>query len=35
MSRLSRELPVPPSFLPLLLEDAAQPDAIRQLAKRV
>jgi anion-transporting ArsA/GET3 family ATPase len=35
MGRLSRELPVPPSFLPLLLEDPASPDAIRQLAKRV
>jgi anion-transporting ArsA/GET3 family ATPase len=35
MSRLSRELPVAPSFLPLLLEDATQPAAIRQLAKRV
>jgi anion-transporting ArsA/GET3 family ATPase len=35
MGRLSRELPVPPSFLPLLLDDPASPDAIRQLAKRV
>lgn len=35
LNRLSRELPVPPSFLPLLFEDAARPDAIRQLAKRV
>jgi hypothetical protein len=35
LNRLSRELPVPPSFLPLLMEDAANPDAIRQLAKRV
>ena len=35
LSRLSRELPVPPAFLPLLMEDAARPDAIRQLAKRV
>lgn len=35
MSRLSRELPVAPAFLPLLLEDASTPEAIRQLAKRV
>jgi anion-transporting ArsA/GET3 family ATPase len=35
LQRLSRELPVPPSFLPLLFEDAAQPKAIRELAKRV
>jgi anion-transporting ArsA/GET3 family ATPase len=35
MSRLSRELPVAPAFLPLLFEEAARPDAIRQLAKRV
>jgi anion-transporting ArsA/GET3 family ATPase len=35
MSRLSRELPVAPAFLPLLLEDAARPEAIRTLAKRV
>jgi anion-transporting ArsA/GET3 family ATPase len=35
MGRLSRELPIEPSFLPLLLEDPAGPDAIRQLAKRV
>ena len=35
LNRLSRELPVPPSFLPLLMEDAARPEAIRQLAKRV
>jgi anion-transporting ArsA/GET3 family ATPase len=35
MNRLSRELPVAPAYLPLLLEDAAKPDAIRQLAKRV
>ncbi len=35
LNRLSRDLPVPPAFLPLLMEDAAQPDAIRQLAKRV
>ncbi len=35
LGRLSRELPVAPSFLPLLFEDAANPGAIRQLAKRV
>jgi len=35
MGRLSRELPVAPSFLPLLLDDASAPDALRQLAKRV
>ncbi len=35
LGRLSRELPVPPAFLPLLFEDAAKPEAIRQLAKRV
>lgn len=35
LNRLSRELPVPPSFLPLLFEDAATPEAIRQLSKRV
>jgi anion-transporting ArsA/GET3 family ATPase len=35
MNRLSRELPVAPSFLPLLFEDPAGPEAIRQLSKRV
>jgi anion-transporting ArsA/GET3 family ATPase len=35
LNRLSRELPVPPAFLPLLMVDAAHPDAIRQLARRV
>lgn len=35
LSRLSRELPVAPAFLPLLMQDAATPEAIRQLAKRV
>ena len=35
LGRLSRELPVKPAFLPLLFEDAARPDAIRELAKRV
>jgi anion-transporting ArsA/GET3 family ATPase len=35
MNRLSRELPVAPSFLPLLLDDASTPESIRKLAKRV
>jgi hypothetical protein len=35
LSRLSKELPVSPAFLPLLFEDAARPAAIRELAKRV
>ena len=35
LGRLSRELPIAPSFLPLLLDDPSSPDAIRQLAKRV
>jgi anion-transporting ArsA/GET3 family ATPase len=35
LNRLSRDLPVPPAFLPLLMDDAAKPEAIRQLAKRV
>lgn len=35
LGRLAKELPVPPSFLPQLFEDAAQPHAIRELAKRV
>jgi anion-transporting ArsA/GET3 family ATPase len=35
LARLSKELPVPPSFLPQLFEDAAQPSAIAELAKRV
>ncbi len=35
LHRLSEELPVPPSFLPQLFEDAAQPHAIRELAKRM
>ena len=35
LSRLSKELPISPSFLPLLFEDAARPDAIRELSKRV
>lgn len=35
LQRLAHELPVAPSFLPLLFEDAAQPRAIRELAKRL
>lgn len=35
LNRLSKELPVPPAFLPLLMEDAARPEAIQALAKRV
>ena len=35
LNRLSRELPVSPAFLPLLMENAASLEAIRQLAKRV
>jgi anion-transporting ArsA/GET3 family ATPase len=35
LNRLSRELPVAPAFLPLLMQDAATPEAIRQLARRV
>jgi anion-transporting ArsA/GET3 family ATPase len=35
LHRLSEELPVTPSFLPQLFEDAAQPHAIRELAKRL
>jgi anion-transporting ArsA/GET3 family ATPase len=35
LARLSKELPISPAFLPLLFEDAARPDAIRELAKRV
>jgi anion-transporting ArsA/GET3 family ATPase len=35
LQRLARELPISPSFLPLLFEDAAQPNAIHELAKRV
>jgi anion-transporting ArsA/GET3 family ATPase len=33
--RLSKELPVKPAYLPLLFEDAARPNAIRELARRV
>ena len=35
LNRLSRELAAPTCFLPLLFKDAAQPDAIRELAKRM
>ncbi|MBX3231162.1 MAG: ArsA family ATPase [Labilithrix sp.] len=35
LARLAKELPVSPSFLPQLFTDAAQPTAIRDLAKRV
>lgn len=35
LNRLSHELPVPPAFLPLLMQDAANPESIAQLAKRV
>jgi anion-transporting ArsA/GET3 family ATPase len=35
LARLSKELPVKPSFLPLLFEDAANPRAILELSKRV
>lgn len=35
LSRLSQELPISPSFLPQLFEDAAQPAAIKELSKRL
>jgi anion-transporting ArsA/GET3 family ATPase len=35
LARLANELPIAPSFLPLLFEEAAKPSAIRELAKRV
>jgi anion-transporting ArsA/GET3 family ATPase len=35
LARLAKELPIAPSFLPLLFDDAANPAAIRELAKRV
>ena len=35
LHRLAEELPISPSFLPQLFEDAAQPSAIRDLAKRM
>ena len=35
LARLSSELSVPATFLPLLMEDAARPEAIQLLAKRL
>ncbi|MCL2777019.1 MAG: ArsA family ATPase [Polyangiaceae bacterium] len=35
LARLSAELPISPSFLPQLFEDAATPEAIRKLANRL
>lgn len=35
LARLSNELPVKATFLPLLMEDAARPEAIRGLSKRL
>ncbi|MCL2447406.1 MAG: ArsA family ATPase [Polyangiaceae bacterium] len=35
LNRLSRSLPVTPSYLPMLFEDAARPEAIRKLVKRI
>lgn len=35
LARLSKELPVSPSFLPQLFDDAATPESIRELAKRM
>ena len=35
LHRLATELPISPSFLPQLFEDAAQPAAIKELAKRL
>jgi anion-transporting ArsA/GET3 family ATPase len=35
LHRLAEELPVSPSFLPQLFEDAAQPKSIAELAKRL
>jgi anion-transporting ArsA/GET3 family ATPase len=35
LARLGKELPVSPSYLPLLFEDAARPAAIQELAKRI
>src|SRR5579864_3395870 len=35
LERLSHALPVSPIFLPLLMQDAATPEAIRSLARRV
>ena len=33
LERLARELPLPPVFVPLLMEDAARPDAILRLSR--
>ena len=35
LARLAKELPIEPAFFPLLFEDAANPRAIRELAKRL
>lgn len=35
LARLAKELPIKPAFFPLLFEDAAQPKAIHDLAKRL
>lgn len=35
LARLAKELPVPPSFLPQLFEDAARPAAIQALSRRL
>ncbi|HQY61065.1 MAG: ArsA family ATPase [Myxococcales bacterium] len=35
LARLAKELPVRPSFLPQLFEDAARPDAILRLSRRL
>ncbi len=35
LARLAKELPIEPAFFPLLFEDAANPAAIRELAKRL
>ncbi len=35
LQRLAKELPISPSYLPQLFEDAAQPSAIRELSRRM
>ncbi len=35
LARLNRDLPIAPSYFPLLFEDAAHPRAIQELAKRL
>ena len=35
LARLSKNLPIEPAFFPLLFEDASQPRAIQELAKRL